>query len=132
MGCDIHLFQEVKVGGRWVFYNHPDVERDYDLFAIMGNVRNAGALPSLSDRRGLPPDATETTKLYDKYWGEDGHSHIYLSREEVFKVEEFYRDYVGGHLTLEGRFGYLFGNEWTTKPHGIDLEDFRWIFWFDN
>lgn len=136
MGCDIHLNQEIKVRGKWLHYSRPSVERDYTLFALMGNVRNHDNLPSLSNKRGVPPDATDMTKLDAEFWGVDGHSHSWLNREEILRLRRLYVRYAlpeeGDSFFLSDIFGYLFGNDWDYNPPDMGLEDVRWIFWFDN
>lgn len=82
MGTDIHAAIEYLDGGKWCAYvaanrnygkyaDEPllsasiDIHRDYDLFAILGNVRNGkgfGGCPTgqgfdfISDSRGVPED----------------------------------------------------------------------------
>lgn len=67
MGTDIHAVVQVQRDGRWENVPAPDTlyRRNYDLFAILGDVRNgrgfagirSGAgFRSIAPRRGLPPD----------------------------------------------------------------------------
>jgi hypothetical protein len=75
MGCDIHpaieyrthesapwiaLMYPNKYFGKWdhepEFTARLDVSRDYDLFAILGNVRNEVGLAPITDNRGVPDD----------------------------------------------------------------------------
>jgi hypothetical protein len=67
MGCDIHLFVEVRDGGAWrpVKVAWDMFGRNYDLFAILAGVRNgcgfAGSVTGtgfvpISEPRGLPAD----------------------------------------------------------------------------
>lgn len=85
MGCDIHAAIEYLNDGKWTALELPnkyfgkygdeekmttrvDIDRDYDLFAILGNVRNGTAFAGcktgdgfdpMSDNRGTPDDASE-------------------------------------------------------------------------
>lgn len=117
MGCDIHSFAEVKDNnGKWnvvkeeVFtnphyrkedpqegWNKPyQVElysgRNYDLFAILANVRNgygfAGVntgegFKPISEPKGLPDDISKTVKESAERWDEDGHSHSWFTVKEL-------------------------------------------------
>jgi hypothetical protein len=139
MGCDIHAHVEIKVSGKWYHYNHPKIDRYYELFARMANVRNNGSIEPISEPRGLPEDITFTTR-YDRNWdGVDGHSDSWLSAKEVAdlgkwveaKRKEFAPKvwYSFEHHDV----GYIFGNGWDDcerRPKGY--EDARLVFWFDN
>jgi len=115
MGCDIHLFTERKRNindqERWVnidhlklnpYYGNNEYEdvfvvlnlfekRDYRLFSILGNVRNYSNNYFISEPRGLPHDCSELTKKESIKWGCDGHSHSYLTLEELKKFREQHR-----------------------------------------
>ena len=153
MGCDIHAHVEIKYAGNWMHYANPRINRWYDLFSLMANVRNeeighAGYIRPIAQPRGIPRDATPTTKLCAKEYGADGHSHSWLSSEEVAKVVEWanknhYKE--NSWYSFEhSEIGYIFGNGWNFKNYpaaengkGYDgqphkLEDARLVFWFDN
>lgn len=101
MGCDIHLAVEVRRGGKWQreaivpeqfrdpwfveqaaknpgsFYEkwaerqwyH---DRNYEVFAVLADVRNNGHITPISEPRGLPDDMDEATRrLHYEYRGED-------------------------------------------------------------
>lgn len=54
MGCDIHAFIEFREGDRWrPFGGELNIDRDYDLFGAMANVRTGGAVVP---PRGIPED----------------------------------------------------------------------------
>lgn len=100
MGCDIHVMIEKvsKENGEWdtylegneSFYLH--IGRNYDLFAILADVRNGygfggsdtgdGFIP-IADQRGVPADASDNYLEYVKEWELDGHSHSYLTVAEL-------------------------------------------------
>ena len=89
MGCDIHLFPEKLVDGKWV-YLHEDLcyvgnadGRDYRLFALLANVRNPGYVLPLAMPRGLPDDLSDTTQLVMDKRAEDYHSHSFFHAEEL-------------------------------------------------
>lgn len=145
MGCDIHFHTEVKVAGKWEHYGHPQVARNYQLFALLANIRNEdGDTVPVSLPKGMPVDPSLITKLSCEQFGRDGHSHSWLSAQEIVAFEDAWHDVhpiatsfdtqtdIESHL-----FGYLERNSWagfakypTERPSWI--EDVRWVFWFDN
>ena len=119
MGCDIHLFCEIKVDeGKWKglveatqeyqdedwlsFRNiGPNYDgRNYNLFSILANVRNGygfagcdtgdGFVP-IDKPRGLPDDVSGIIKQSSDQWGLDGHSFVYtiLTQEIYFVTSDF-------------------------------------------
>lgn len=140
MGCDIHLHSEIKINGKWHHYSHPRIDRNYTLFARMADVRNDGSIEPISKPRGIPENATFTTK-YD-YKHDSGHSASWLSWQEIVALGEWFeqkqreRMKPGDFYSFEhNEVGYLFGNSWSLEykeelPKG--LEDARFVFWFDN
>lgn len=73
-------------------------DRSYDLFAMLANVRNGrgfAGIPTgipiepISQPRGIPEDCSDETQAFVDYWGEDGHSHSYLSLQELAAVPWF-------------------------------------------
>lgn len=119
MGCDIHCFAEIKKDGKWekvgeVFddiyynpdkpknkYNKPKTEepyagRNYDLFAILANVRNGygfagcdtgeGFVP-ICQPKGLPNDVCHEIKSESDSWGCDGHSHSWHTLKDLLDYD---------------------------------------------
>lgn len=121
MGCDIRMYAEVKKNGKWekvgrVFKNpyyangkenqidedgfqcnpkltdHPYERRNYDLFAMLANVRNGrgtagcdtgdGFIP-IAPVKGLPIDVSQEVLKESDDIGYDGHSHSWLTLEEL-------------------------------------------------
>lgn len=129
MGCDIHLCVEVRRDGQWQRAFPPKVLQDayladwdsewakkrapvtwydmrnYDVFAILGNVRNGygfagvktgdGFVP-ISDNRGIPDNASpEVQAIFSDYsedrgendiWGGD-HSHSWVTLAELLAYD---------------------------------------------
>lgn len=116
MGCDIHFYVERRVNGRWVTAdkwtpnkyaseedsNEPKFEieygnqfytgRNYDLFAILANVRNGRGFAGIktgegfdpiSEPRGIPEDCCPEYRSAAEYYGVDGHSHSYQTVAEL-------------------------------------------------
>lgn len=66
--------------------------RNYNLFAILADVRNgygfAGVstgkgFEPLAPNRGIPEDASPEAKELSESWGIDGHSHTWISLKEI-------------------------------------------------
>lgn len=108
MGCDIHLYVEKRVNGVWVTadewsktdcgFVHKEIYdgRNYDLFAILADVRNgrefAGCYTGegfnpIADQRGFPADVCKEVKLEYIRWCGDGHSYSYFTVEELLEYD---------------------------------------------
>jgi hypothetical protein len=123
----------------------PRTGRDYRLFAKMAGVRNreGSGIKPISEPRGVPVDATFTTRFcYDK-WGVDAHSASYLSSQEVKELCDWgaqngLADGESGRWWwFENIFGYLFGSPYTSfhrypEDYPEQVKDFRFVFWFYN
>lgn len=114
MGCDIHLYVEKKQpDGSW--QAHGAFERDddesgwmsqsegrlysgrnYNLFAILADVRNGRGFAGIktgegftpiSDPRGIPDDASPEYKAIAEQWGGDGHSHSHHTLRQLLDFD---------------------------------------------
>jgi|SRR5882672_1565310 len=107
MGCDIHLYAEIKQDGKWVSadkwsadpWDDGDAQcveikwndrlyngRNYALFGVLAGVRDRSQL-LISRPRGLPKDISlEVRKRSDDY-GSDGHSHSWLTLAELLAYD---------------------------------------------
>jgi hypothetical protein len=116
MGCDIHLYVEKRVDGKWIpadkwtkseyenegnpltveynarFYSG----RNYDLFAVLADVRNgygfAGVdtgdgFKPIRKPKGLPKDASREVRAESESWGIDGHSHSWFTVAELLAYD---------------------------------------------
>lgn len=90
MGCDIHgPYIEVKRSGVWDLYDEREWDRAYGDFAVLANVRNYGAerhgeeLHFIARPKGLPADVSKRVQGASDYLGPNGHSHSYLTAEEL-------------------------------------------------
>ena len=145
MGCDIHIYVEKKVKNEWengdVFVKNkyfgidetePEYKvneihstRNYNLFALLANVRNYGGIDPISRPRGLPGDVSVFVKNKSDSYGSDGHSHSYLNLFEIkkFSENELLKDII---TKLEYRQKDL-------KIYGENADsNIRIVFWFDN
>jgi hypothetical protein len=112
MGCDIHFYVEVKRNGRWTYHPVEEkyeaggresdfqdwardplfVDRNYELFAILADVRNdersrgtnAGdAYVPIAPPRDLPEDLTAEVRAKAEAMEGDAHSHSWLLLSEL-------------------------------------------------
>lgn len=110
MGCDIHFYVERRENGCWVTADtwekdevfvgeltvtHEDKfysGRNYNLFAILANVRNGSGFAGvktgdgfnyIAEPRGIPDDASSLYKSETFRWGGNGHSHSWLTVQEL-------------------------------------------------
>ena len=94
MGCDIHAIIEKKDKyGFWTNAGDPEIGRDYEMYSVLANVRNSDNIPFISEAKGIPDDATSEFIGFSNDWGCDGHSHSWITLEEIknFDIEqEFY------------------------------------------
>jgi hypothetical protein len=105
MGCDIHFFVERfnDETETWELIKNEKNEygefygsRNYNLFAILANVRNGygfagtptgkGFVP-IDDPRGIPPDASQEYLNEVDRWNGDGHSHSYFTVQELMQYD---------------------------------------------
>jgi hypothetical protein len=143
MGCDIHATLEVKTLTGWVCVNtyhghhmaYPCGDRDWSLpvttarnyarFAALAGVRGEGLEP-----RGVPDDASETTKYLVGLWGSDGHSHSWLPAEEAAEIF-----LATDHAQSPDEYKTKFPASYYLEVEDLEVEgtaEHRLIFWFDN
>ena len=91
MGCDIHLIVESRTCSTW---RHVDVSfydgRNYNLFAILADVRNAtcgDTLTPIAPPRGVPKDASAPYCELVNSWQGDGHSHSWHSLRHLLQFD---------------------------------------------
>lgn len=145
MGCDIHLHIEVKITGEWRHWAQPDVQRDYMLFAKMADIRNNYGITPIAQPKGMPEKVSFVTDFECKRWDVDGHAHSWLDISEIKQLAEYVENelakeysqdwYSFEYHTLRG--SYLCGNPYAgileyPSNYPKEIEDVRFIFWFDN
>lgn len=100
MGCDIHCYAEKRnKDGKWEIVGdnyQPYGNRNYNLFAILANVRNGTAFAGcktgegfnpISNPKGVPSDASEEYASLSEQWDSDGHSHSYFTLRELLDYD---------------------------------------------
>lgn len=143
MGCDIHLHIELKIGGQWQHYAAPQINRWYDLFGVMADVRGCG--PAIIAPKGLPEDLSVITAMSYKSWGSDAHTPSWFNLEEIKllskwlkkREEEVKPQWPGYGLEHAILNCYLFGCSFSglkeyPEDYPKEIEDVRFVFWFDN
>lgn len=108
MGCDIHIclehYKTINGDKEWsnidYFQKNPyfatDDEsereyelvavysnRDYSLFSALADVRNYSEDKVIGSVKGTPANCSELTRSLIDGWGSDGHSHSFLTLEEL-------------------------------------------------
>ena len=147
MGCDIHLYVEKKTADkRWVAIDGPNrwfgkyeddketrldwlyYDRNYDLFAILADVRNGygvagidtgdGFIP-IAEPKGLPKDVSPDVKEISDDWDVDGHSHSWFTLSELLAYNWEQTTKHRGWVNVEGFKEYLRGGRPTSWYSGI-------------
>ena len=88
MGCDIHAMierrQTTNYGyTRWVNAGDPDINRNYEVFAVLAGVRNEAGIPAIALPRGVPNDCCEAYVSWHEDWGVDAHSASWVTLAEM-------------------------------------------------
>lgn len=109
MGCDIHMRAEVREASEWrpvgaVFDSgwredktaEPWDGRNYDLFAILADVRNGhgfAGIPTgdgfnpIAEPRGIPEDAAPESREFLESYDVDGHSHSWHTLADLLAYD---------------------------------------------
>ncbi len=123
MGCDIHALIEQKDKkydwSNWINRGDPEIDRDYTMFSILGNVRNCGDIPFIAEHRGI----SENSCYAFKHWhadDSDSHSTSWVTLDEM---QEYGRKQDCDYLDELIKKLESFGGE---------SEDIRLVFFFDN
>jgi hypothetical protein len=96
MGCDIHAMWERKKTfehsgwGYWINSGDPDINRNYTIFAILGDVRNDDGIPAIGSNRfnvsaedWAEEEASDAFVALVDSWKWDGHSHSWVTLKEL-------------------------------------------------
>lgn len=139
MGCDIHLVLEFRdeafgwtgidtfASSHGSSHDSPIArDRNYKLFAALCGVRGEGPEP-----RGIPNDASTTTRVLVKQWDSDGHSHSWLPLEQA-AAEFNTRRYEGQKPADPESYRDKYPASFWFGVSEDNLENYRLVFWFDN
>lgn len=89
MGCDIHTLIERRLKPDDLWHVASDVSlpsldgRNYNLFAMLADVRNKNGIQPIHDPRGVPEDIDPEHGDEIEDWGIDGHSHSWATVTEL-------------------------------------------------
>jgi hypothetical protein len=123
MGCDIHLFAEIKLNGKWNYFKEIDVGRDYELFARMANFGRCIDIKPLVPNKGKPDDLAELTiEMLDTA----DHSFSWFDCLEITKICEEFPNVPFGDFIWSKWGGSL------SDMKSYNFTDVRWVFGFDN
>lgn len=152
LGCDIHLFVEVKKDGKWInadkwtknpyFDQYPEDEREfkisrensfysggrnYNLFTALCGVRGRnfiGEPPRISEPKGVPQDVSDRVREEISRWASDGHSHNWNTMDELKAFD----------WSAYGETTKAFTDEVLPKMESLkaENEDVRIVYFFDN
>jgi hypothetical protein len=111
-------------------------QRNYSLFADLASVRGHGREPL-----GLPDDASDLALMMADSWGEDGHSHTWITMDEALPI--FLQAGQFGSMSeavttalakgdIEGTLMRYMAHFWSLDSESESLADYRLIIWFDN
>lgn len=111
-------------------------DRNYDLFAVLADVRNYNDIPFIDSPREIPDDCSvETYKEY-RSWGADSHSASYLTLREIQEFAEentSIKDIVQPIIIRMIQRVEMYSYETGVYNFSKDMPDrVRIVFWFDN
>lgn len=131
MGCDIHEYVEMQIGGVWVYAGDIILHRNYLLFAVLADVRNdeIGVECVSGEHKELPEDISPHLLELSEAYGQDGHSHSYLDLAELEEAKKIYESFddAGDRYKFPAALESL--KELMKLPF---VENVRFVFWFDN
>ena len=137
MGCDIHMCIEVRSFEKWsaaILSEATYDVRNYILFSWLAGVRNyhEKEIVPLAAPHGLPPDLSAAVRDEFEDLGNEGHSHSWLTAEEVLSARP--PEVVGGG-GVEGFLEWLaaiVSDQRTMMGTIRGRQNIRLVFAFDN
>ena len=114
------------------------LEKNYLLYAALGDVRNDNSIPYIQRLRGIPKDATDIVKEE----AEDAYDSIGKGYVTAKELESYYHTYINNEdETIRAAAGFIwdlylyllhitFGVRNYEEKH-LDIDDTRLIFWFE-
>jgi hypothetical protein len=100
MGCDIHGMMEAKnTDGYYVNRGDPEIGRNYEMFAVLANVRNSYDLHPIDVPRGKPGNMCEELSALHEAWEGDAHSHSWVTLKDL-KNFDLRQEFNDSHLVL--------------------------------
>ena len=143
MGCDIEVHTEVLIDRAWHHYSTAAFDRNYQLFTKMAGVRSQPewGIKPIVPPKGLPMNLSAITKIAVKCKGY-AHSHSWFGAKEIALTEKWLMEnattpsgaaFPSSSIKLGWLFGGTFGGfEKYRSDYPREIQDVRWVFWFDN
>jgi hypothetical protein len=144
MGCDIEVHAEVLIDRAWHHYSTATFDRNYRLFTKMAGVRSQPEwdIKPIAPPRGLPMNLSAITKIAALKGKGHTYSHSWLSSKEIALTEKWLIENAttpsdAAFPSSSIKLGWLFGGAfWGFEKYRSDypreIQDVRWVFWFDN
>ncbi len=130
MGTDIHWVVEEKIEGEWTGVssswgcgNVRASDRNYAFFCALAGVRGKSEMDYRFGNvpQGVPADISRLSKKCLEFWGSDAHSKSNLALKEFLEI----------YNLIERKMSDVY-DLFKLDMEGEDLDNFRFIFWFDN
>lgn len=119
MGSNIHAYIEVKRYDHWHLWAILHLDRRYDAYGLMGADRGGEVL---FESRGYPVDMSHITNMQINNDHNGAHHKSWLNHDELMTVRD----------KLEAPWDELTAIILMMEALGLDTQDCRLIFWFDN
>lgn len=128
---DIHAHIEFKDGSEWRHFGETDMlGRNYSIFSLLAGLR--GPYEAMIDPRGLPSDRSSGILTYTQYWGDDGHTHSYLTVKELKKLRKKLKKIAKKDDSFKQE-SKVYRKIFKTIIQVMEsLGEARLVFWFDN
>lgn len=78
---------EMEANELWVYEGWIYKNRSYALFAMLADVRNNYNYKPICQPKGLPADISDVVRREADRWGDDGHSHSWLTLQELLAYD---------------------------------------------
>ena len=138
MGCEIYLHIEVKIANKWHHYGSPDINRNYRLFTLLCGFRNVCGIKPIKIPNGLPKDMSIITEI-SLNLDQGYHSFCTFSYKDIKKLDKrineirYKDDEDDESVDLEDILNsHLFRNTFVDADLIKEIQDVRFIFWFDS
>lgn len=142
MGCDIHVYAEQRVDGKWQHVGgidrwdwpnefEPLEERWYAMFAVLAGVRDNWGVKPIAEPRRLPADMSAEVFLAADHLVPDGHTYSWITAREFKEYD--WPSLPFHHLPINPTFSEQVAYVVEAFEQISDnLDDVRIVFWFDN
>ena len=141
MGCNIHGYLETMTypnseTQKWWSVHQLPYTRSYLFYSAIAGVRNYINITPISEPKGMPSDPSIMSEADCREDGRDGHSHSWLTAQEILNYDwrqriETYEGKEELGTSIHPDFRSLI-NEMAFLSAIYGLDKVRIVFWFDN